>query len=213
MSNDVAVNSEQVQPKTRPVFARHAASLLLWQVGGLGPEVLMGLRGAGHRFMPNRLVFPGGSVDPRDRIAPAAAEPDPATLAMLHRNARPPLARALVYAAARELQEETGLSLGTPPRLDGIDYLCRAVTPPQAKMRFNARFLVADAAQAHGSFADSRELEGVRFYPLAEALALELALVTREVLLRFQAYLALDEAKRGSRTEMPVFKRRRWGAE
>ena len=44
----------------RPVFARHAASLLLWRRGEAGPEVLMGVRGAGHRFMPNRLVFPGG---------------------------------------------------------------------------------------------------------------------------------------------------------
>ena len=163
--------------------------------------------------MPNRLVFPGGAVDPRDRTTTAAAEPDPATLAMLRRNAQAPLARALVYAAARELEEETGLSLGKPPRLDRIAYLCRAVTPPHAKMRFNARFLIADAATAQGNFGDTHELQGVRFYPLREALALDLALVTGEVLRRFEAYLALDAEGRQNRTETAVFKQRSWGLE
>lgn len=44
---------------------RHAASLILWRHSGQQAEsgtveVLMGMRAAGHRFMPNRLVFPGG---------------------------------------------------------------------------------------------------------------------------------------------------------
>ena len=65
------------------MFARHAASLILWRPGPDGIEVLMGMRGAGHRFMPNRLVFPGGAVDQADRRAQAATEPDPGTLALL----------------------------------------------------------------------------------------------------------------------------------
>lgn len=195
--------------RPRPVFARHAVSLILWRAGADGAEVLMGVRGAGHRFMPNRLVFPGGAVDPGDRRAPAATEPDPATLAMLGVNARPPLARALVVAAARELEEETGLSLGRPPRLHTLRYLCRAVTPPRSHMRFNARFLVAPASETEGRLADSRELQTLRFYPLKDALALELMEVTREVLLRLHAYLADPEAER----ELFVYKRRVWAAE
>ena len=135
----------------------------------------MGLRGAGHRFMPNRLVFPGGAVDPGDAAGPAITEPREDVLAALSRAARPRLARALVAAAARELEEETGLTLGTPPRLDVIDYLCRAVTPPTLPMRFNARFMVVDAAVTQGKIGGSGELESVRFYPMAEALAIELA--------------------------------------
>ena len=161
----------------------------------------MGMRGAGHRFMPSRLVFPGGAVDQSDRTAPAATEPDPATLAMLTRHAKPPLARALVYAAARELQEETGLSLGTPPRLDRIEYLCRAVTPPSLPMRFNARFLAAPAEIAEGEPRDTHELENVRFYAAAELLELDLMLVTREVLKRLEALLALPEPARLERAE------------
>lgn len=170
----------------------------------------MGLRGAGHRFMPRRLVFPGGAVDPADRTAPAATEPDPATLAILARRAKPPLARALVFAAARELQEETGLSLGTPPRLHQIDYLCRAVTPPPSPIRFNARFLVAPAERAEGVPHDTHELEQVRFYAAAEVMALDVMLVTREVLKRLETFLTLSEPARRSRTEFAVFKRHVW---
>ena len=170
----------------------------------------MGQRGAGHRFMPNRLVFPGGAIDKRDGIAPAATEPDPVTLAMLARNATPRLARGLVFAAARELEEETGLSLGTPPRLDRIAYLCRAVTPPRAHMRFNARFLVAQAGDAEGEPRDTHELEGVRFYPLEQAVTLDLMQVTRDVLLRLRNFLALSETERRAREELFVFKKRTW---
>lgn len=200
-------------PAERPVFARHAASLIVLRDGPLGLEVLMGLRGAGHRFMPNRLVFPGGSVDPGDAARPAATEPRDDVLAVLGRAARPRLARALVVAAARELEEETGLTLGAPPRLDAINYLCRAVTPPASAMRFNARFLVVDAAATQGTLGGSGELEAVRFYPLPEALALDLALVTREVLERLQGWLALPEPLRRARPRTDVFKERRWRQE
>lgn len=200
-------------PTSRPVFARHAASLIVLQSALPDPAVLMGLRGARHRFMPNRLVFPGGAVDPADARLPAATEPRAEVLEALGRAAGPRLARAVVAAAARELEEETGLSLGTPPRLDAIGYLCRAVTPPSMPMRFNARFLVVDAAATEGSIGGSGELEGVRFYPLSEALALDLALVTREVLERLQAWLALPEETRHARPSTDVFKQRRWRLE
>ena len=196
------------------MFARHAASLIVLRAGRPAePEVLMGLRGAGHRFMPNRLVFPGGSVDPGDASLPAATEPREEVLAAVGRAARPRLARALVAAAARELEEETGLTLGTPPRLDAVEYLCRAVTPPESAMRFNARFLVVDAAATQGTLGGSGELEAVRFYPMAEVLALDLALVTREVLERLQAWLALPDAQRRARPRLDVFKKRRWREE
>ncbi|MBC7800911.1 MAG: NUDIX hydrolase, partial [Gemmatimonadaceae bacterium] len=115
--------------------------------------------------------------------------------------------------AARELTEETGLSLGHPPRLDGIAYLCRAVTPPALPMRFNARFLVADAAAAHGDPAGSGELEDVRFYAVGEATALDLVLVTREVLDRFMAWIALPPSLRQGRAQTDVFRQRKWRLE
>jgi 8-oxo-dGTP pyrophosphatase MutT (NUDIX family) len=166
----------------------------------------MGVRGAGHRFMPNRLVFPGGAVDEGDGVAAAASEPDAETLAHLGRVAKPRLARGLVMAAARELEEETGLSFGAPPRLAGISYLCRAITPPASPIRFNARFLVAEAGLVEGVAADSRELGSVRFYGVREALELDLMAVTRAVLGRLEAFLAGD----GGPREVFAFKKRRW---
>ena len=200
-------------PSPRPPFARHAASLLVWRATSDGPAVLMGLRGAGARFVPGRLVFPGGSVDPGDAVAPAAADPRPEVMTLLGAATRPRLARALVYAAARELMEETGLSLGTPPRLDQIDHLCRAVTPPRQPIRFNARFLVVPADALSGTMRDSTELHDLAFRPIEQALTLDLMLVTAEVLRQFQLWLALPDADRRARTEAPLFREKNWRRE
>jgi 8-oxo-dGTP pyrophosphatase MutT (NUDIX family) len=179
-----------------PVTPRPAASLLVLRQREAGPDLLMGLRGAGHRFMPNRLVFPGGAVDPEDFLAPSATPLRPEVHARLLDGADAALASALAAAAARELAEETGLSLGQPPRLNRLDYLCRAITPPASPLRFDARFLVVPETEVSGTLAGSGELEGLRFYPAAEALALDLALVTRLVLGKLLAWLALEDNAR-----------------
>ena len=199
--------------KTPVSFARHAASLIVLRESASGPEVLMGVRGAGHRFMPNCLVFPGGAVDAADAEAKAASEPGPHTLAMLGRKARPRLARAIVIAAARELEEETGLSLGRPPRLGGVHYLCRAITPTASPIRFNARFLIVAADEAEGTPGDTGELQSVGFRPVEAALREDLMLVTREVLQRLVAWLALPSGARLARPSLDVFKQRRWRTE
>lgn len=170
----------------------------------------MGLRGSRHRFMPNRLVFPGGAVDRADATAPQAAPLRPATRAALERAARPGLARALAHAAARELEEETGLSLGDPPALDGLHYLGRAITPPDSPIRFNARFLAVAAAGVSGTLAGSGELEGLRWHAVDEALAFDLAAPTRGVLRLLLEWLALPEAAREARDRFPVMKKDRW---
>ncbi len=197
-------------PRPRTVRARHAASLVLLRDGPHGPEMLMGLRGARHRFMPNRLVFPGGAVDRADLRAPAATPLASHTRARLEKAAHPLLAHGLGIAAARELHEETGLSLGNPPALDGLEYLCRLITPPGGPIRFNARFLLVDAARASGTIAGSGELEELRFYPMAEALELDLAQPTRMVIERTAAWLAMSLQERLAETRMPVFRLRSW---
>lgn len=199
---------------SRPaVVPRHAASLIVLRHRPAGPEALMGRRGAGHRFMPNCLVFPGGAVDPADSRAPAAAELRPEVMRHLQLAADPPLARALAIAAARELDEETGLTLGAPPRLDGFDYLCRAVTPPGQPVRFDARFLVVDSALVSGRLAGSGELEALRWVGLAEALTAEMADVTQNVIHRLQDWLAMPPQARAARARTPLLFDRRWRME
>src|SRR6201987_979168 len=135
--------SEPPRPKT--VRARHAASIIVLRPrDGNDPEMLMGMRGAKHRFMPNRLVFPGGAVDRADLDTPSASPLSPHTEYLLRKSANARLAHGLGIAAARELHEETGLSLGTPPHLDALFLLARAVTPPPSPIRFNARFFAGD---------------------------------------------------------------------
>lgn len=201
--------ADTAPPRRRAVRPKHAASLLILRQND-GPEVLMGLRGAKHRFMPNRLVFPGGRVDRADYRARIASPLRPEVLRRLEKASDPRLAGALAVAAARELEEETGLSLGRPPHLDGLDYLCRAVTPPKNPIRFDARFLVVEGAHVSGELAGSGELEGLRYYGVPEALALDLALPTRGVLETLLEYLALSEAERRARTATKVLRNRAW---
>ena len=201
------------QPRAAAIRARHAASLIVLRDADGDPAMLMGLRGAGHRFMPNRLVFPGGAVDRADATAPVASAMPPHVQAMLQKSCKPRLAHALAVAAARELEEETGLSLGTPPALGEFDYLGRAITPPDSPVRFNARFFTVAADAVAGELAGSGELEGLRWYGVAEALALDLARPTRAVIGLLQAWLAMSPAERAGRVTVPVMRLRKWTME
>lgn len=197
--------------RAREASVRDAASLLVLQRAGPHTSVLMGMRGAGHKFMPNHLVFPGGAVDPEDGISAIQHLPRAHILARLDRN--PAAARALAHAAARELDEETGLHLGRPPDLSGFDYLCRAITPEGRPIRFDARFLIVDAAMIHGTLAGSGELEDLRWYGVDETLGLDLSYPTRKVMEQLHAWLAMDQTARAARAKTPTLRERSWHLE
>lgn len=199
---------QQEAPRPKTVQARHAASLIVLRMRG-EPEMLMGMRGAKHRFMPNRLVFPGGRVDRADLSAACGAGLSEKTEWALRKTANQRLAYGLAICAARELHEETGLSLGHPPNLDGLYYLARAVTPPLLPIRFNARFLVVQEERVSGTLGGDGELDNLRYYGLAEALALDLALPTRRVLEQLQVWLGMTETERLEKTRTPVLLRDR----
>jgi 8-oxo-dGTP pyrophosphatase MutT (NUDIX family) len=183
---------------------RLAASILV--VRDTPPRLLMARRSRHHRFMPNVLVFPGGAVDEADAAAPFAAPLRAEVSARLERCVRPELAHALAMAAARELSEEVGMSLGTPPALDGLDYLCRAITPPDRAMRFDAHFFVIRADRVAGTPTGSEELEDPGWYSVEDALNAEIALATRAVLGQFALWW---EGPRTSET-VPVLRDRVW---
>jgi 8-oxo-dGTP pyrophosphatase MutT (NUDIX family) len=180
---------------------RDAASLIVWRLGPAGPEVLMGRRHARHRFMPDVMVFPGGRVDADDHRQPAISELQPATRRMLERRATPGRARALAIAAARELQEETGLVLGDARGADlaALHYICRAVTPGRRPIRFNARFLAAPAEAVRGTIAGSGELEDLGWYTPEQAHRHHVADITGKVLVEFLDWLEMTARARASR--------------
>jgi 8-oxo-dGTP pyrophosphatase MutT (NUDIX family) len=198
-------------PRARTARPRDAASLIVWRQSRKGPELLMGKRHAGHRFMPDVMVFPGGRVDPDDHRGPAISELRGDARRLLERRATPARARALGIAAARELFEETGLVLGerrgdgVAAALSALDYLCRAITPTGRPIRFHARFLVAPAEAVHGAIQGSGELEKLGWYSPEAAHANNVATITARVMGEFLAWLALPEAARAER-DLIVFR-------
>jgi len=130
----------------------------------------------------------------------------PEVRARLERSATPELAAALGAAVARELEEEVGLCLGEPPELHRLDLLCRAITPPDRTMRFDAYFFTVDAAHVTGEMAASSEMEEPGWYTVEQALAGQLAGATKAVLMQFAAWLA-NPAPRES---VPVLRDRVW---
>lgn len=173
---------------SKPVRPRHAASLVILRGEGGDTEVLLGRREPKHRFMPNVFVFPGGRLDRTDSNAPAAAELRPEVAASLQRHSQPRQARGLAVAAVRETFEETGLRFGDVengsirPALDRLDFIARAITPPQSPIRFHARFFVSRAEDASGPLRGNGELLDLHWAKLDDALKLPLVDVTEFVL-------------------------------
>ncbi|HEY0220160.1 MAG TPA: NUDIX hydrolase [Afipia sp.] len=158
-------------PYRRP---KDAATLILVDRSGPIPKVLVGRRHHGLVFMPGKLVFPGGRVDPNDNRVPlASALPKALEKKLLGGSPKiePSRARALVTAAIREMCEETGLCLGRKaaskleaaqvmrlssewkpfaergllPDPSQLFLIARAITPPGQVRRFDTRFFTADA--------------------------------------------------------------------
>jgi len=193
---------------------RDAASVILIRDAKSRPAVLMGQRGAGAAFMPNKFVFPGGAVDAGDATVPLADTLDPVCAVRLGEGVGRGLDHALAVAAIRELWEEAGLVLGTPgawapppdwegfaatghrPSARGLSFVFRAVTPPGRPRRFDARFFLADAGSLAGDPDDfsraSDELAHLQWIPLDEVRRFDLPFIQQVVLAEVQKDLNLD---------------------
>jgi 8-oxo-dGTP pyrophosphatase MutT (NUDIX family) len=188
-------------PSLRP---RDAATLILVRRDQTQPRVLMGKRAGTNAFMPDKYVFPGGRVDPKDSKAIAWEELRPEVEAKLRIQSRR-IPRAFALTAIRETFEETGLIVGRSAempdaaqpgweefhRLDLVAnlsplvFIGRAVTPPSRPRRFDARFFMAEAEQAlidERPPVDGAELSDLQWVTLADAMKLDLPSVTRFML-------------------------------
>ncbi|KPQ08168.1 MAG: putative NTP pyrophosphohydrolase [Rhodobacteraceae bacterium HLUCCA12] len=196
---------------------RDAATIVLVRdAQGPAPRVLMGQRGAGAAFMPNKFVFPGGAIDPDDAMIAFASPLDEVTRRRLLAQPvtpRPPAPEAMLAAAVRELWEESGLMLGRAapwqgplpddwhrfadaglcPVHDGLQFIFRAITPPGRSRRFDARFFLADVAAITGDPDDFSqacdELSHLHWIELQEARRLDLPFITEVVLAEAEAVL------------------------
>ncbi|MBI1330051.1 MAG: NUDIX hydrolase [Alphaproteobacteria bacterium] len=217
-------NQTIVQHVLRP---KDAGTLILTRKEGGETRLLMGRRHEGMAFMAGKYVFPGGRVDLADYRVPAGGELAPDVLAKVSRGIPPARARAVALAAVRETFEETGVLVGertdkTPrtraghwakffahgvvPKLDALQFVARAITPPNRTRRFDARFFWADAsAIAHMLDAhENTELLTPCWVTFAEARALDLPSITRTVIDEIEARLS-----EGAARPVPFFRFRR----
>ena len=195
-------NEKVVEQVLRP---KDAATLVLVKRDGAVARVLMGQRHGNMAFMANKYVFPGGRLDPGDMRIPVAAELRPEVAARAALGTSLSRARGLALAAIRETFEETGILLGeratkvprtrapawkkffahkVMPRLDTLEIIARAVTPPNRTRRFDARFFMADASLIVHELggAEHEELLTPAWLTIDEARALDLPSITRTVL-------------------------------
>lgn len=202
----------QDRSRARAVRPRDAASLILLRGEGDNLEVLVGRRSLSARFMPGVYVFPGGVIDPPDRIAwsiESGAERLPPRLASAAR------------AAIRETWEEVGVLIAGPAHrapgkgpaqpvpggeqgapierayqeggltapIDRLLYVGRAITPSHSFRRFNTRFFLGDGGLVFGEPAASSELEDAGWRRLEPDLLDGFRDVTRFMLARAVALL------------------------
>ena len=183
------------KPVVRP---RDAASLILLRGEGKALEVLAGRRPLSVMFMPGVYVFPGGAIDPPDRIAWSVETATEALGPKLMRSAR---------AALRETWEEAGVLIGRPggrpaaqparapieqayiehglmAAMDVLTYVGRAITPSHSFRRFNTRFFLGDGGNVFGEPVASEELEDVGWHPVGHEAFASFRDVTRFMLAR-----------------------------
>ena len=124
-----------------PVDPREAASVILLRDGDGAPEILLGRRNPGARFMPGAWVFPGGAADDGDG--------------------------GLRVTALRELVEEAGLELAGAEVLVPWS---RWITPRHLPIRFDTSFFVAPAPAGADARPDGDELVDMAWFAAAAAL-------------------------------------------
>lgn len=196
---------------------RDAATVILVDRRAAEPRILMGQRGKAAAFMPEMFVFPGGALEPGDFDLAAAVGAGRTADARLAVGSAPEVARALPFAAIRELWEETGLKLGRPdpeaaaragaapeawrgfladglaPATEALRFVFRAVTPPGRPRRFDARFFLAEAAALASGPMDftlvDHELSSLQWIGVEAARELPLPFITRVVISELEELL------------------------
>lgn len=217
--------------KSKVLKPRDAATLILVDRSRGEPRVLMGRRRMDQVFMPGKFVFPGGSVDKEDRHVESADELSAAETARLLIDMKgtpsEARARALALAAIRETFEEAGIILGVPagrdvatphegwqpffargflPKLSGLRFFARAITPPGRPRRFDTRFFCISAehiAQRVDPLTD--ELSGVEWFTREETRSLDLPPITHVILEELGDHLKAADQGDGRPPPVPYY--------
>ena len=98
------ISGQEIRSQGRAVRPRDAATLIIVRSDLKTPKVLMGKRAAGHKFMPNKFVFPGGRVDAGDNRIRPPHDLHPEVMRRLRAGCSENKARALALAALNSLE-------------------------------------------------------------------------------------------------------------
>lgn len=138
--------------------ARPASTVVLLRPSAARFDVFLVKRHESATFMGGAHVFPGGSVDPHDRLAPRREISDGVDKAAARLPDLDPLdAIAYFVAAARELFEEAGVRV----ELDALVPFAHWITPEEETRRFDVRFFMAalpsgqEPSHDHGEVSES----------------------------------------------------------
>jgi 8-oxo-dGTP pyrophosphatase MutT (NUDIX family) len=176
-----------------PVPARDAAVLIVTRDSPAGIETYMLRRSAGSRAFPDAYVFPGGAVDDDDRSAVArgqlAGTWRPAEHEFVYAAIREtfeecgllyadaPIAPERLRASRAELLQGARTfahvvdALGVRLDAEALHYFARRIAPPDAPIRFDARFFVARLPLHQRPEADEAETSSGRWIRPAEMVA------------------------------------------
>jgi len=176
---------------------RLATTVLLVRGGRDDLEIFMVQRHRRSGFLPNAWVFPGGRVDEADHLAPTHPAVRGGAEVLEQLQVPRELGLAHVIAGVRETWEEVGIWLGeqgpearhrlavakgevpltdvlpsgASMHLDTLRAWSWWVTPEAEPRRYDTRFLIARAEEAHGRHDDHETVDS-RWVRPAEALAL-----------------------------------------
>lgn len=143
-----------------PAVPRDAATVLLLRDGAEGPEVHVMVRHRGMAFAGGVVAFPGGGVKPTDRADLPPDWPD-------RLGASPEDASAVVAAALREVEEETGVVLS----LDDLGLWDAWTTPEFEPRRYRTWFFAARMPEGQEPRELSTESASVHWTSAPAALA------------------------------------------
>jgi len=156
-------------------------------------EVFMIRRHEKRSFAPDVWAFPGGAVEEEDV-----------------RSGRGVVLNAMRFAAARELVEETGISLGEPLDLEKLVWTSRWITPAGLPKRFDTYFFLACVGRDTSTTLQKSEAVDATWISPAEAVQRHLAgdfplvfptLKNLEAIVGFDSAAQLMDARRGAAIE------------
>lgn len=217
---DILTRVERVEDgpgQFRKVRPRDAATLILVDRARDEPHVLVGRRHAGHVFMANKFVFPGGRIERSDARMSSVGALDKFSERRLRfgvpaKYTNKP--RMLALTALRETLEETGLLIGrraavaacppdwqpfadagVTPDLSALTFVARAITPPGRARRFDTRFFIADRKSVAADLGDpsgpDSEFVELKWIPISAAKeSPDMPTISKTVLIEIEHRLA-----------------------